>query len=220
MDYETKLIVEKLIDAIHQPDWWGFGATIFVGIVAAAITYVLGKRQNDLQEQQTKQQEYELYRRLYKLFFAIHNTAEGLIFKIYSHLAMGSMSPYTCSKMSDEIEQLQDELKDLIIDIKLKLPEETYRCDQYKFLITLMGGIINRIAVFEQRNQITNPNTLDMTKILNNTESNDNYLISLIDSFIVENELKEDFKNALIGLTISKTKFCEKDFLEKIKSHI
>jgi hypothetical protein len=75
MDYETKLIVEKLIDAIHQPDWWGFGATIFVGIVAAAITYVLGKRQNDLQEQQTKQQEYELYRRLYKLFFAIHNTA-------------------------------------------------------------------------------------------------------------------------------------------------
>lgn len=96
MDYETKIYFDKLVEAVEKldsSDWWGFGATIFVGLVAAWITNKLGKRQNELQQQQLKiqerqnelqeqqlklqeqqnelqkqqihQQEYELYRRMF-----------------------------------------------------------------------------------------------------------------------------------------------------------
>ena len=39
------------------PECWDTIATVFVGLVAAWITYKLGKRQNELQQQQLKQQD-------------------------------------------------------------------------------------------------------------------------------------------------------------------
>ena len=49
--------IDRAIEKLDSPDWWGFGATVFVGIVAAGITWILGRRQNELQEQQLKIQE-------------------------------------------------------------------------------------------------------------------------------------------------------------------
>lgn len=57
MDYETKIYLEKLIEAVNSPDWWSVGATIFAAIAAAVITWVLGWRQSKLQKQQLKIQE-------------------------------------------------------------------------------------------------------------------------------------------------------------------
>ena len=42
---------------LTDPAWWGVIATIIAAVVAAIITYVLGRRQNRLQEQQLKIQE-------------------------------------------------------------------------------------------------------------------------------------------------------------------
>ena len=49
--------MEKFCDIITDPDWWSVVATIIAAIVAAVITYVLGRRQNELQQQQLKIQE-------------------------------------------------------------------------------------------------------------------------------------------------------------------
>ena len=49
--------MEKFCDFITNPAWWSVGATVLAAVVAAVITYVLGKRQNKLQEQQLKLQE-------------------------------------------------------------------------------------------------------------------------------------------------------------------
>ena len=98
MTPETE-ILQELVEAVNRPDWWSVIATIFAAIVAAVITYVLGKRQNRIQEQQLKlqeqqnglqeqqlkiqehqnelqkqqirQQEYELYRRMYSQVFEL-----------------------------------------------------------------------------------------------------------------------------------------------------
>ena len=51
--------MEKFCDFITDPDWWSVVATIIAVIVAAVITYVLGRRQNELQEQQLEIQEYQ-----------------------------------------------------------------------------------------------------------------------------------------------------------------
>lgn len=47
----------KFCDFITDPAWWSVVATIIAAIVAAVITYVLGRRQNELQQQQLKIQE-------------------------------------------------------------------------------------------------------------------------------------------------------------------
>ena len=83
MDYETKILLKKFIEFITNPAWWSVIATILAATVAAWITYKLGRRQNELQQQQLKlqeqqnelqkqqiqQQEYELYRRMYTQVF-------------------------------------------------------------------------------------------------------------------------------------------------------
>lgn len=50
-------IMENFCDFITDSDWCSVAATIIAAIVAAVITYVLGRRQNKLQEQQLKIQE-------------------------------------------------------------------------------------------------------------------------------------------------------------------
>lgn len=98
MENETNILLSELVEAVEKlnnPDLWSVGATVLAAVVAAVITYVLGKRQNELQkqqlkiqerqnelqeeqtrlqkqqnklqEQQIRQQEYEIYSRLYKL---------------------------------------------------------------------------------------------------------------------------------------------------------
>lgn len=70
MDYETQILqelveavsgsgatLEQLVEAVSRPDWWSVIATFVAAAVAAVITYVLGKRQNELQKQQLKIQE-------------------------------------------------------------------------------------------------------------------------------------------------------------------
>lgn len=62
MDYKTTTLLTKLIEAIEKldsPDWWSTGATILAAIVASIITFVLGKRQNKLHQQQLELQEQQ-----------------------------------------------------------------------------------------------------------------------------------------------------------------
>ena len=51
--------MEKFCDFITDPDWWSIAVTFFAAIVAAVITYVLGRRQNELQQQQLKLQKQQ-----------------------------------------------------------------------------------------------------------------------------------------------------------------
>ena len=73
MDYETKMLLNNLIDEVgrlNDPDWWVIGITIVNALIMAWLgwrQYKLQQRQTKLQEQQTLHQEYDIYSRLYKL---------------------------------------------------------------------------------------------------------------------------------------------------------
>ena len=88
MTPETETMKE-LIEAVEQlnrPEWWSVGATIVAAIVAAVITYVLGKRQNELQEQQIRAQEYEVRKRLYSLLKNANREIDYFLEKLSSTL--------------------------------------------------------------------------------------------------------------------------------------
>ena len=79
MDYETKIYLDNLIEAVEKlnsPDWWSIGITI----VNALIMIWLGCKQYKLQKEQSKLQEYAIYRKLYELV----KTMDGLIKNIYT----------------------------------------------------------------------------------------------------------------------------------------
>ena len=64
MDYETKLILQDLIEAVEKldgPDWWAISITV----ANALIMIWLGWKQYMIQKEQKKVQEYDTYKLLY-----------------------------------------------------------------------------------------------------------------------------------------------------------
>ena len=114
MEQETQILLERLIETVKAPEWLSVIATIIAAIVAAMITYVLGRRQNELQQQQLKlqerqnelqeqqnkiqeyqtklqeqqiqQQEYDLYRRIYAYIWELDFFNKTMLHKIVTIL--------------------------------------------------------------------------------------------------------------------------------------
>lgn len=71
--------MEKFCNIITNPEWWSVIATFIGAIAATWITYRLGKRQNELQEQQIRAQEYEVRKRLYLLLTNANREIDSFI---------------------------------------------------------------------------------------------------------------------------------------------
>lgn len=226
MDYKTKIYIDKLIEAVEElnsPDWWTIGITIVNAIIMAWLAcrqYKLQHQQTKLQEQQTKSQEYDLYRGLYRLFWKIHNIADSLVFKIYTNIAIGGVSIYTWAKLREEIELLQNELDEKSIDIQLKFPDDIYRCAQYKFLLSLISGTINRIEMLDKAKLINAFEIKDINMTLHNINKTENEHINLIKTAITDCDEKSDFISSLISVPILRKEVCDSAFLDKIKAKI
>lgn len=164
--------MEKFGDFITNPDWWSVVATIIAAIVAAVITYVLGRRQNELQqqqlkiqerqndlqeqqneiqkyqtklqEQQVKAQEYEIYKRLYLLL----SNANGEIDNFIEELDRLLWEPYynsdknALSRKKTHIDNLFKDLRNSYIDYELKLSKETFNKDGYLKILNLMSRVL------------------------------------------------------------------------------
>ena len=136
--------MEKFCNFITNPDWWSVIATIVAAIVAAIITYVLGRRQNELQQQQLKlqeqqnkiqeyqtklqeqqiqQQEYELYRKIYTYIEELDTFSKILLHKIAATLTNNEDNKLRLKQIDgiwQEYEKLSDEFTECTIDIELK----------------------------------------------------------------------------------------------------
>ena len=167
MDYETKILLNKLVEFITNPAWWSVIATIMAAIVAAGITSKFSKRQNELQEQQlkiqerqnelqeqqiklqerqNKQQEYEVYRALYVIIKDINRQAENLPTRIYEYFAIptyNNIFPNGFWKfMYKEVNALSSELSDRLADFELKFGDNEVDADDYYQLVCDMRMLL------------------------------------------------------------------------------
>ena len=177
MDYETKIYLDNLIEAVDSPDWWGFGATVFVGIVAAGITWILGRRQNELQEQQlkiqerqnvlqeqqiklqekqTKQQEYEIYRSLYKLVRSANVQIDKFLDVLWEVVWTASyqFEPDFLKNREAEINKLFDDLNENITDYELKFTRDFFDNNAYYNILKLMTRIYRDIMWAKKNDRI------------------------------------------------------------------
>lgn len=112
MNYETKIYLDKLIEAVGElntPDWW----TIILTIINIVAFIFVAYTQIKLQEQQNMQQKYSLYNRLYKLIKTMDFLiAEHMSTSFYYYGLLRGTAPFLLQKRKV---RCQNVLKNLII---------------------------------------------------------------------------------------------------------
>lgn len=173
MDNETKQIFEQLIEAINNnrvdssqlveaveklngPDW-GMIILTTINIVAfILVAYAQLKQQKyqtKLQEQQNKQQEYELYLGMYRIvnnmdtLIAEHITTLIAYYGMFRNAAHENFTTkISCASKCIE------ELDNRWLDFELKFPQEKDIVEKYRSVITEMQStynLINNLVIFE-----------------------------------------------------------------------
>ena len=150
MDYEAKIYLDKLVEAVDKldsPDWWMIVLTVIniVAFVFVAWTQIkIQKHQTKLQEQQNKVQEYETYRLLYALIKESNWNVTSFIHSLYSSIIYSK----NVEEIRDELEDMQKRLYGMenrlmqqIIDFELKLPNGKTIIREYQRVLLLAGNI-------------------------------------------------------------------------------
>ncbi len=141
MDYETKLYLDNLIEAINRPDWWAIGITAVNALIMFWLgwrQYKLQQQQLRLQEQQNKQQEYDLYSRLYESLCDMNTFADTLIYKIYATISYSNDTNGirdSFMKLFEEVNDLHSQLNKCSVDVDLKWAEQNKAIIEYYNLI-------------------------------------------------------------------------------------
>ncbi len=217
MDYKTTTLLTKLIEAIEKldsPDWWSTGATILAAIVASIITFVLGKRQNklhqqqlELQEQQNKLQKqqimlqkqqnaiqcYEIYKNTQQVFASINFFARFLLPDILHYLKHDyrpNADIHLIEQMSDQIAAYNQELDDRIIDVDIHLSH--WPIFEYEDLLGDMRAVVDDLKKIIAQGGIVQPKTT----IDRPVQEDEDYYVELIASYIAD-EFLENYKNTL-----------------------
>lgn len=151
MDYETKIYLEKLVEAVNCPDWWSVIATFVAAIVAAIITYIFGKRQEKLQQlqtellkRQTEAQDFDIYRKLYPIVYSANHRMEYFMGDMWSALWEPTYrfeGENFLSVRIKEIDRLINELSKNRIDFELKFSKEFFDLNGYIEVLSRMSII-------------------------------------------------------------------------------
>ena len=139
MTDESKILFEQLIEAINSPDWWTIGITV----VNALIMIWLGWRQYKLQQQQTKQQDYEPNKELLVIIKGIDNQIEHHLYTLFYMLIDGVKSSIISrfSELKTELDALVKQVNDHKIDFELRFPAEKTLISDYIMICFYMYNI-------------------------------------------------------------------------------
>lgn len=156
MDYETKIYLDKLIEAVDSPDWWMIVLTIInVGafIIVAYTQYKQQKYQIRLQEQQTKLMDYDINKQLYSVIKDIDELSDTIIVRIYNHF-MGiifvSFNRDLLTEVQEEIANVQERFNKSILDFELKFSDDMKDLYSYQTLIKQMRMLILSMKQMEK----------------------------------------------------------------------
>lgn len=178
-------ILKKLVEAVSTPDWWSVIATIIAAITAAVITYALGRRQNELQQQQLKlqeqqndiqkyqtklqeqqirQQEYDLYRRMYSQVFELDFFNKTILYRIVAILTSNEDNKLRLKLLDDtwqEYEKLSKEYSECTIDMELKQCGEGLDAKYYYDALQASKQVVSMFRYFvEDELVIFNPSVV------------------------------------------------------------
>lgn len=202
MDYETKIY---LVEFITNPAWWSVIATFAAAIVAACITYKLGKRQNELQAQQlklqaeqTRQQDYEIYRRMYTRIDNIDVEALSYLHIVASalyHMVDKEGRLTSINEMLKKNETLNDEFTECTFDLELKQCGGVNDVGYYYKVLSEMKDIAMMIKYLIESDKVSIVECFAGYQI--NETTNSSTLIEIILSFCKDAQYKRGLASKL-----------------------
>ena len=148
--------MNSFVEFITVPAWWSVIATIIAAVVAAWITYVLGRRQNKLQEQQVRAQEYEIYKRLYILLSNANNEIDYFLDKLGNalHESHHKADKEYLQRWQTSIDKMIKDLMEGYVDYELKLSKETFDKKGYLNILSLMSRIVQQTIISLQQGDV------------------------------------------------------------------
>ena len=234
--------MEKFCDFITNPAWWSVIATILAAIVAAVITYVLGRRQNELQqqqvelqrqqtrlqEQQTKAQEYEVYKHLYSVVKEINRESEELLNRFYQYFASSAYKDIfrmagnqgVIGWLYARINELDNRLDSYAIDFELKLAGDTTDLHHYQTLVDDMRLMTQAMERFEKLQIIVFREEEGVNALMLTYRGEKDALINGICDRVAVEKYKDAIRKDLENYLLVRKQVMEHNTLDKIKQRI
>jgi hypothetical protein len=226
MDYETKIYLDNLIEAVEKldsPDRWSIGITAVNALIMIWLgwkQYKLQQQHLRLQEQQTKQQDYQLYKTMFQVISDANIEISNFLFVLYIHISNAPKKDEVeilLQQTIDRIKKVDEAILQSATDLHLKFPKEKTLIQDYRYLI---GGMFNICNNF---NELYKSGGLVDTKLVNDSDDamirafpNDNKLVSAILAHIKDVKAKQKEYSFLRGFVYHKEKLFRKDYLTKI----
>ena len=215
---------------LTKPEWWSVIATIIAAIVAAWITYKLGKRQEriqqeqlKLQEQQAKQQEYELYRRIYAYIWELDVFNKTMLQRLVALLISNEDKNLRLKLIDDiwkEYEKKSDEFTECTIDIELKQCGEGLDVKYYYDALQASRKVILMFKYFVDNELLGFKSSLaDITQIENHNTPPEEF-IDIIIFNLFKGRNPQLLRNELIAFVNIVQKTNQAQILEIIKERI
>ena len=234
--------MEMFCDFITNPAWWSVIATILAAIVAAVITYVLGRRQNELQqqqvelqrqqtklqEQQTKAQEYEVYKHLYSVVKEINRESEELLNRFYQYFASSAYKDIfrmagnqgVIGWLYTRINELDNRLDSYAIDFELKLAGDTTDLLHYQTLVDDMRLMTQAMERFEKLQIIVFREEEGVNALTRTYRGENDALINGICDRVAVEKYKDAIRKELENYLLVRKQVMERNTLDKIKQRI
>ena len=218
MDYETKIYLEKFIEAIEElnsPDWW----SIILTIINIGAFILVAMTQIKLQRQQTRAQEYELYKRLYKIVDEIYKEFNDLYANVYAGIVyLHTTKPNYWSAHKDIINELESKFREIEIDLTLKFRAYKKEVSYIKILFFLSRHLLDAVQKLYNDGNISCITDLDkMTSSFNQSHQ---ILKDGILERITENNDKESLQKIFVAYDKMLKDAFNQNLLDEIQSKI
>ena len=160
MDYETKIYLDKLVEAVNSPDWW----TILLTAINTIAVIVIAVAQIRLQKRQAKAQEYDLYRRLVSQVYELDFFNKTILLRIVAILTSNEDKKLRLKLIEDiwkESEILSDKFNECTIDMELKQCGEGLDAKYYYDALQASKQVVSMFRYFvEEELVIFNPSVI------------------------------------------------------------
>ena len=212
------IMMEQLVDAVNGPDWWTIGITI----VNAAIMAWLGWRQYKLQQQQTKQNGYELYRQMYAIIREIDFFAQVLLNRLYEYFSMPvhrKIHKNYLEYLQNQITKFDVQLTEKSIDFKIWIPGNEKEVEYYKSMIYSMRLFVQFLSHMEIDGEILYIDNYDNQAGINASCGD---FILLIDAMIERtpsDNYKRVLKESILHFIQTREFISQMRFIEKIEKY-
>lgn len=211
MDYESKILLNNLVSST---DFW----TIVITSVNALIMIWLGWNQYKLQKRQTKAQEYDIYRKLYKLLINANNEIDGFLHSLWSALWVPQyeLDKDFLQRKRAFIDDLRKDLSESYIDYELKFSKDIFNKDGYLKILSLMSNIVRQMVLSLEKKEVYLVQGVHCIECENN-DMDKTYAVSIAEHFKQGYLQIVIMQNLDVFIRQKKEVRCDNTVLDKIK---